>query len=433
MRNWGELQYRNDDPHAWGEEGGSHLEVNRVRVPNIYEWFVGLIGLGVAVWNMSQMRHPSLTLLILLFLLTVLLEAIPVPLGKAMGSLMYAVPLGTMVAYGSTVAIVVTVAAELAAPIVRRSRIRSSTWVFNAGQYGLSVAAMVSTYHWIHPLHTNMPIDWLMVAGLLSGAVAFLVVNHLLVNVLLLLRGSLSRMDTLQMLTVDGINFLVALPLAFLMILISPAHPLFGPIIMVPMLLVGQIIRLYRKMFVMQSVHDVTSKLAGEFDLDRICYEVAYTAKKLTYADVVVVFLYDEERQRLLPNVVFPPDAAVNFKLDGLRESDDDIIWRVVRDDRWIYVPNTQRDNRVRFHGAGDVIYHSMGIFPMQARGEIQGAIVCYSERSHAFGELLDMCEPWHLRCPWFFKTRNFIKSCKNNRGVMVPRVYTTIVIFTKN
>jgi diguanylate cyclase (GGDEF)-like protein len=360
------------------------IELDRIRKSSLYEWGVGGTGIVLSLSYLHDLGHISIFVTLMLLVLAAFLEAIPVPLGKAMGTLMVVVPIGAMVVYGSADAICLITGAELLAPIFRMKRMKLSTWLFNAGQYGLSAWAMAMVFDWFRVGHNYSLVDWHLLLGIFAGVTAFLAVNHIFINVLYVFRGSFRKSDMLQLLVQDSVNFLVALPLAFLVIVMSPHRPLLEPVLILPIALFAQMLRLYRKTTVLQQVHKVTSQLTSEFDVDRICRAVATTAEKLTYADAVVVFIFDPARNVLVPNVIHPEDQSLNYQVEGLTEEDGGVIWKVIRSSDWAYVPDTLRDSRVRWNEQC-APYRSMAIFPMKAHGQVKGVIVCYSLRPYAF------------------------------------------------
>lgn len=366
------------------------VDLNSVHKTALYEFAVGFAGIFVALIYLQHITHSSVVITFMLLVLGAFLESIPVPLGKAVGSLMVVVPIGAMVVYGPANAVCLITGAELLMPLFTRTRMKLSTWVFNAGQYGLSAWVMVTVYAAFDVGHSYSIVDWRLLTGVLLSVAVFVVVNHAFINVLYVLRGSFDKADILQLLSTDGVNVLVSLPLAFLVIALSPNKPLLGPVLLLPIALLAQVLRLYRKTTVMQQVHAVTSQLTSEFDVNRISEVAANSAKDFTYADAVCVFVLDASRNLLVPNIIHPAHQAPNFKVEGHTEEEGGVIWKVIRSNDWVYVPDTKRDSRVVWDGNG-AQYRSLAIFPMQAHGQVKGAIVCYSLRPYAFsGELTE-------------------------------------------
>jgi diguanylate cyclase (GGDEF)-like protein len=360
------------------------VELDRVRKSTLYEWVVAFAGIAVAGVSIQNLGHINVFVTLILLVLAAFLESIPVPLGKAIGTLMAAVPIGVMVVYGWADAMCLIIGAELLTPVFSRRKTKLSTWAFNAGQYGLSAWVMGLVYAQFHVGSEYSIVNWRLFVGVVVGAATLLLVNHIFINLLYVFRGSFGKTDALTMLSQDGINVVMGLPLTFVIVLVSPQHPLLGPVVILPIALLAQMLRMYRKTSVMQQVHKATAQLTSEFDVDRISEVAATTAKTLTYSDAVCIFVLDAHRNLLVPNMIYPADQLHNFKVEGHTEEEGGVIWKVIRGKDWVYVPDTMRDSRVVWDGNG-ALYRSLAIFPMHVHGEVKGAIVCYSLRPYAF------------------------------------------------
>ncbi|MCL6516513.1 sensor domain-containing diguanylate cyclase [Alicyclobacillus sp.] len=364
----------------------TNLEWNRVYKAIVYELVVAVAGFAIAVASLPSIDRHRVPLAVLLVLVASFLEAIPVPLGKAFGSLMLVVPLGVLVLYGGPAAVNLILCAELIGQLLSRRRTMWSTWAFNGGQYAISAWVMWRVYAWVTGGQNLMMTDVRVLVGAVAGVVAFLLVNHLFVNILQALRGKFSVSEMLELLWHDGFNVMLCLPLAFIMVVVSLPFPYLGALITLPIALVGQTLRVYRQVAELQHVHRVTARLASEFDIDRICQEAAETACAITYADAAVVWIMNPDGDTLIPNAIHPLSEAERFTMSGLRREGGGVIWHVTQQGSgWVYIPNTLKDPRVRFRPEG-TLYRSMAIFPMNAHGQVQGAIVCYGERPYQFG-----------------------------------------------
>jgi diguanylate cyclase (GGDEF)-like protein len=365
----------------------SRLEANAsVRSAGL-EWSIGIVGVLVAVWKLPHLIQLPIGEIVFLLVLAVVLEAVPVPMGKAEGTLIIVVPLGVAVAYSPDAAICVLTAAELITPFVTKNRRKWSTWLFNAGQYSLSAFFMSLVYEGITGAHSWQGVlDWTLLAGVLFGGLTFMLVNHLFIISVLAVRGDFVRSDLSALISNDGLNFLASLPFALLFILATNSFRFWAPLLMVPLALVSQLLRLYRRMTVLRDIHTAVLRLTSEFDIDTICEQAATTAAKVTFADSVGVYIMTDARDTLIPSIIYPPVAAQDFDLQGIRKADGGVIWSIVESGTWGYVPHVKKDPRVRDNGMDGRKYLSMAVFPMQTRGELQGAIVLHSLRPYAFG-----------------------------------------------
>jgi len=368
------------------------MGIKSVNRESAYLIAVGIVGIALGLLYVPALLRESIFLSLFLFSLAVFLDATPVPIGKSLGSLSISLPVAAMVIYGQAEAIWIMIAAGLISPHIPKPA-RWSVSFFNAGQYAISVYAMVTVYHALYASTAASLFDWQMMFALLVACAAFIVVNHLAIHMLQIVRGQFAWSDIKDTFYADSLNFLISLPFSLVMIALSPDHPLFAPVSVLPVVMLAHILRVHRKTTEMQKVHAVTARLASEFDIDTISEVVAKTSRELLYADASVVYLLDPKRRVLMPNTVTPNDARDNINPDGIPESGGGVIWQVIYEDGWVYVPDARKDNRVKWVNQERNMkkpYLCMAIFPLQSRGEIHGAIVCYSTRTHAFSDRTD-------------------------------------------
>lgn len=366
------------------------METLNLRRIALYEWGIGIAGLLVGVVYLHQLQSQNLLLILLLFSLAILLELVPVPLGKVDSSLLVSLLIGVLICYGTAEAIwMMFVAGFVALSVTRKTSL--NIIVFNSGQYAVSAWLMTLVYQ-VAPT-TTLRMDWSTVVAVILCGVTFLISNHILIHIHDFLRNRFDRRDILSIFLADGLNVVVALPFSILMIAIGPNHPYLAPVVMLPIVLLSQVMRISKRMAFMQQVNRATIKLTSEFDVDRIAENVAQVTHRLTYADVSIVFTMDSTQTVLVPSAIYPPSAASDFRMLGYHESEGGVIWNTIRNNHSEYVPDTRKDPRVRDDGAGRSEYRTMGIFPMHFRGTIQGAIVCYCHRAYALGEKNDYVE----------------------------------------
>lgn len=356
----------------------------------VWEWVIGVCGIVVVGFQIPQLAHLPVLEILILILLGITLEMFPVNVGKAQGSLMYIMPLALVVSYSPAAAICVTACAELAVPLRRDQRKKFSTWLFNAGQYALSAYVMSLVYERLAGSGTRSTLNWDTLLPLLVAMIVFLVVNHFFIHFVYWLRDRFEARDVLHLIITDGVNFLAVIPFVLLFIIASGPYPRLAPTFMLPVVLVSQVVRMYRNMANLREVHTELLKLTGEFDVDTISEHIAQTAYKLTYADAVGVYIMNDERDTLVPSMFYPTDAAEDFSLGGRHRDEGGVIWAIVDSGMWSYVPNVNKDPRVRYDGVqGKREYLSMAVFPLQTRGHIEGALVLYSTMAYAFGDFI--------------------------------------------
>lgn len=363
------------------------MDVKATNRSSIIEWAVGTIGILVALWKLPGVFMLPAVLVFFLLVLAVVLEAVPVPMGKAEGTLIFVVPLGIAAAYSPSAAVCILAVAELITPLITRNRRKWSTWLFNAGQYSLSALAMSAVYAWIVNSGSTSHFSWNLFVGVLVSGIAFIIVNHLFIVAVMSTRRDFVWSDVRALFTSDGINFVASLPFVVLFVVASGPFHNAAPLLMTPLALVSQFLRVYRKMSVLRDIHTAVLTLTSEFDIDTICEQAAQTAMRVTYADAVGVYILSDQRDLLIPNIIYPEIAARDFKLDGIWRSAGGVIWSILESGKWGYVPHVKKDARVRDDGVDGRQYLSMAVFPMQIRGETEGAIVLHSLRPYALGE----------------------------------------------
>ncbi|MBX5437113.1 MAG: sensor domain-containing diguanylate cyclase [Alicyclobacillaceae bacterium] len=358
------------------------METGRRGLSTVCEWGVGLAGLVAACLYLPQITRENLFVTLFLLALAIYLEAHPVPMGKVDGSLLIALPIASMVVYSDADAVWLMVVAELVSPFVRRTRRPFSISWFNAGQYALCTVAMAGVFHWVHAgEHPEM----YPLLGVLCGCVTFMVVNHGFVHLLAAARGTFEWRDVSITLREDSLHVLVALPFAMLMIGVSPFHPLLGPLTLLPIAILGHMMWMYRRLSVLQRIHAVAAQLTSEFDIERICAEVAQAARSFTYADAVVVYTTAQNGRRLVPRAVAPESERPGFEGEQTA-SLEHMVWNVIESCFWRYIPDARKDSHAKA-AVHDTAFASAVVFPMLTHGQPQGAIVCCSTRPYGFNE----------------------------------------------
>lgn len=337
------------------------------------------------------MQLPVLEVLVLV-LLSVSLELVPVPIGKVLGSLLYMVPLALTAAYSPAAAICVTVIGWLIASFLQKDKMRWSTRLFNAGQYGLSAYALTKVYRAVAGPAVGSVITVRVLLGLVAACVAFMVVNHAFIQLLLYTRRRWNVLDAGKLAAVDGLNFAVAMGFAVVFIWLTGWSALWAPVVMLPLVLVSQMFRLYRRMTTLRDVHTEILQLTGKLDVDTLTEESARIALKVADADACVVYLLDASGEVLLPNALYPAKAMVDFSLNGIHRAGGGVIWAHLEKGTWGYVPNTRRDPRVVSDGVDGRFYLSLAVFPLQTHGKTMGALALYGLHAYAFQD-----EPLHL------------------------------------
>ncbi|MFB5190109.1 sensor domain-containing diguanylate cyclase [Alicyclobacillus fastidiosus] len=360
------------------------MERDSLRRQSAMSVLFGTLGLIVAILYIPQLLHTNWLALSVLVVLATTLEVLPIPMRQSLTTLVPVVPMAAMVVDGPAQAIWALVIAAFATPLLMREW-NFLTAFFNAGQYALSVLLMILTFR---PFHGNLSARTLnseVVVGVVISSLVFLLFNHLFISVLNASRGTLEYGATVSAFLADLLNIAICWPFAFLMIGASEFNWVVGPVMILPIIILAYILRVHRQTRDLQIVHQATTRLTSEFDIRAIAQESAKIARKLTTADVVVVFVLDQTRTRLVPEVVYPANQSHLFHRDGISEEMGGVIWSTIHSGEFVYISDARKDKRVRWFKTDGPQLLSMAIFPMQTHMSQQGAIVCYAERSHAF------------------------------------------------
>jgi diguanylate cyclase (GGDEF)-like protein len=356
----------------------------------VYQWSIGIAGLAVGFYYLPGLSNIPIWILLYLFALAIMLEIMLVPLGKTLVSLVVALPIGVTICYGPAPAVWLMICAQLVGSPLSRSQARWTSTVFNAGQYALSAWAMAHVFHTLAPAFVFPRDAGHLFLSALAAAIVFFVVNHVLVHTCAFLLGRLSPSGVLESVRWEGLGYLITLPFDALMVALKPMNPLLAPITLLPILLLGQMLRMYRRMMLMQQVHQLTGRLASEFDVDRICEEAAQMATSLASADSAAIFTLDDQERILLPSAIYPMSTSTRYNLYGWREEHGGVVWQVLHEGGTVYIPDVAKDPRVRRDGNVPEDYRSMAIFPLRAHGHAHGVLICYASSTYAFGPMLE-------------------------------------------
>lgn len=360
-------------------------------------WLVGIVGILMAILMSGNLFRVDPLPFLVLVVLSVFLEMWPVQMGDVLSSLIMAVPLGMVAAFNGSYAIwIPAVAFFISAVAVQR---RSSSWhviVFNVGQYCLSSLALVKVFHALMqtneaPRSLNLHVAYAMaIAG-----IVFILVNHLLLNLLSSAIRKFSIRSALKIIGIDILNLAFVYPFSIFMVLLRPLGSWLTVVALIPLVVLAYTLRTLRILKDMQMVHETTIRLTSEFDLTEIGKETARVIKKLCNADEVVVFQLNMQTNVLVPIAVNPEHRfhnyiAVEESSTGIPQSSGGLIWSVLNSRQPVYVPDTRKDQRVRWIGNDGQQLLSMLVVPLHSHGKAQGAIVLYSKRTFAFKSSMD-------------------------------------------
>ena len=357
-----------------------------------YQWIVGILGVGTALFYLSSILHHHFIIILSLAIMAALLEAFPVTVQQVNTTLTVAVLLAAMIVYGVGAVVWVIAIGSLLSKLVKRRKTSLSIEMFNVGQYALSAWIMAVLFHLFY-FESVISFDWRLFWAMGAASLMYVAANNAFIHAMRIAWGDFKPNEAIRFTAIDGLNSIIALPFAFLMIFISPIHPLLAPAATLPIILLARSMGVHQRTKELQVVFRVASNLTSEFDRERIIAEVSRVAHRLSGADTVVVFLLDKSKNHIVPLAVLPPHVVDDFSsLINLNlEEDGGVIWQAIHERREIYVPDTSKDRRVvRDGNRSREHYQSIAVYPMYVHNEVQGAIVCYGKRAYAFSYIRD-------------------------------------------
>ena len=326
-------------------------------------------------------NHPNI---LLLLVLGIMMESIQIPLGRAIGTLTFGVVLGTMILHGPYVASVIVICSTLFELL---NRARSRPWivvVFNAAQYVICVFVSDAV---LQQMHMSTAPDAFFTSNellkLIPVIAVYMLTNHLLVYLLIWARGDrLGLADLAKLFISDLVNYVISTPFAIFMLAFSN-HLTVIFLIFLPLLLFGQVLKLYRMVSQLSKVHAVTQLLQSEFDLEKIYETIVQSSQKLSNSPAVVLWVIRGDR--VYPVAASEPTLTDQLPKEGLALADDKgIVVNAVQNKRVELVNDVWKDRRVKSI-KGKAHFESVLVVPLLSRDKVVGVITCYGTRPYAF------------------------------------------------
>ncbi len=356
------------------------MRLSRVK---LYQYAVVLVAalliLTSALNHYESFLQPRLIPLLLLFLLV---ESIQIPLGRGYGSLTYGVTLGTMILFGPHVAAPFVALAVMVTPLIKRSKRGTLLHVFNGAQHAIAVFVAESALRWYvgewsffqDGLQT---FDFLM---LLPITLIYMVMNHLFVQALFILRrDEVTWQEAMKLFVNDSLNYLIALPFAVLMLVFHGFSSIFL-LTFIPLVLFGQVLKLYRKIKMIHKAHEVVNRLQSEFDLKLISRQITEFVRQLTPTVSAAVWMIEGER--VMPIWIEGMQHPIVMPKDGFYLVKAKVISQAVQTKQTQSVPDMLKDKRVHDQYEG---FRSFLAVPLLARDKVVGVLTCFGSRPYAY------------------------------------------------
>lgn len=335
--------------------------------------------------------YAQLTL-IPLFLLGILVETIQIPIGNAYGTLTFGVVLGTMILEGPYVAAPMVAVAVLFQAFLNNSILKKNhkgylVVIFNAAQYILCVFAAYRMLVWLGGeklavMNVMEMLSSIRLLILVPVALTYMVVNHLFIYVLFYLRGdSMQATQYKELFLSDAMNYLISTPFAAFMLVFSNFLP-FIFLTFLPLMLVGQVMKLYQKISRLNEVHQVNAQLQSEFDLDKIYDTIVEASGRLTNCAAGVLWVLRGDR--IYPVCSSDESLASQLPQDGMSLDQTGIVVNCVKNKRVERVDDVWKDRRVKSI-KGKAHFESVLVVPLLSRDKVVGVITCYGTRPYVF------------------------------------------------
>lgn len=216
--------------------------------------------------------------------------------------------------------------------------------------------------------------------------IAFFIVNHLVVNVNLAVRLPSYRLQfALEAARWDSMTYMITVPVALIMVELYKQGIIYMVFVAVPLLLLGQLLALYKRIGQTKEVLEVAAQLSSVLELDVLLRRILEAAKAITKSNTCTITLKDPDEDALIPKVVLN-DAAVKI-LEGqrLRFSDGGINVLVAQTGRPEVVHDTKKDPRVRHFKTFEVDDRSLMVVPMKKGQRVIGTIWLTAPRTYSF------------------------------------------------
>ncbi|WP_172844419.1 sensor domain-containing diguanylate cyclase [Tumebacillus algifaecis] len=343
--------------------------------------FAAFLVLTAAFSHYESFLQPQLIFLLLLYLLV---ESIQIPLWRGYGSLTYGVTLGTMVLYGPHVAAPLVAIAVTAAPLIKRNNRGTLLHFFNGAQHAVSVFAAYGIFQGFgggtaHLTGSVVTLDFLI---LIPVTLMYMVMNHFFVQTLFILRrDKLTPQDFLHLFISDAMNYLISTPFAVFMLAFDGYAPILF-LVFIPLVLFGQVLKLYRKITMTNKAHEVVYRLQSEFDVQTISCTITESVRELTSS--VTAALWVLEKDRLMPIHIDGQYHPELMPKDGYSLSEGSITSLAVQSKQVESVPDTMKDKRIMPKVEG---FKSFLVVPLKARDKVVGVLTCFGSRTHAYTE----------------------------------------------
>lgn len=357
----------------------------------LYTWLV--IGLGV--WLLYY-TFPLLNLdlgreLLIMVSFGVLAEwlAVVFPQGQLTGG--FAVILSTYLIYGPVPAAWVNALATVLGQGVANRGNPLRTTLFNAAQY----VPVVLGANFIYVLAggaSERGLHWDNGWPLVLFIVAYYLLNQLFVYIYTLpVRDGYPLLQWPDALRWDGITYLIAVPVGFLMALLYNHIGIYGTLLLfIPMLAVQFVLKFYVHLVLanreLRVLYEVARRLGGSLNLKEILDLLLRETRRVISFHNGVIYLWSEEKQCYLVEAV--SGAQADLLRSSVVQRGEGFLGRVAESGESHLVDDTREDERTAEDDTGlTQLHRSLVVVPLMAETEVLGLLVLGDKRAGFFEE----------------------------------------------
>ena len=323
---------------------------------------------------------------VLFFLaLIIAAECVYIPLPNCMLTVGFSIELPAFIMFGSVTAAWLSVLSYVVGNAVRRQRLH--VILFNGAQYALSCLGGGLAYRLVGGTPRPDEAGRLVYSnalGVIAFIIAYFLINHLLVQALVLLRktGTLRPRDLFAAMAEpmrwDLFTCPLTIPLGLMLAwLYSGRGALTAGLVIVPVLAVGYIFRLHFSLAhanrELTTLYEVAQKVSSVLDLEKLFDIVADAIRQVTAFDICALYLWDEMKQELSLGMIKHPTPGV-FEGFSIKLGDG-IIGAVARNRSAEVIDDASADPRFFTRSGDSYPPRSMMVVPLIVEDQLVGAL----------------------------------------------------------
>lgn len=333
---------------------------------------------------------------ILFFLaLIIAAECVYIPLPNCNLTVGFSIVLPAFIIYGSVTVAWLSVIAYIVGNAVRRQKL--NVILFNGAQYALSCLGGGLAYRAVGGTANPTEVGHLVyssVPGVIAFIIAYFLINHVLVQLLVLLRktGTLRLRELVTSIAEpmrwDLFTCPLTIPLGLMLAwLYAGRGALAAALVIVPVLAVGYIFRLHFSLAQanreLTTLYEVAQKVSSVLDLERLFDLVADAIRQVTAFDICTLYLWDEMKQELSLGMIKHPTPGV-FEGASIKLGDG-IVGFVARSRSAEVIDDASTDPRFISHSGDTYPPRSTMVVPLIVEDELVGALSVASLQAGMF------------------------------------------------